>query len=204
MDLRLLLPPGWVSLPVADEDSCRRVVGELVADAAGDDGQGARLRRELRLMLTDSVRGARDGGAALLAISGPAGGLISGSLLLTFLPRGVTFQGDEPWLADEGGRVDVGQVDIGRVVRRIGRREVALDPADPELRLPNLVVDYWVTGPSGRLAHLAMSSPLIEHEEPMVELFDAVVETARWVAPGQRPTHEAAAEGTPVRAPSEG
>ncbi len=46
--------------------------------------------------------------------------------------------------------------------------------------MPTLVIDYWLTAPDGDLIHLAASTPLVDHRDAMVGLFDAVLESARW------------------------
>jgi hypothetical protein len=177
MRLRLVLPPGWASIPLEDAAERRRAVDAVVARAGLDDGEGARLRRDLRQRVRTSADSAAASGASslMLSVGGPAP--IPASILVTFLPRGLNLEENQPWLTEEGSRVDTATMPAGRVVRRIGRRDVDMDE---EISLPTLVVDYWLTAPDGRLVHVAMSSPLVEHEKAMVDLFDAVVEGASW------------------------
>lgn len=176
MRLRLVLPPGWASIPLEEASARRRAIDTVVARAGLDDREGARLRRDLRQRLQDSADTAATSGASTLMMSlgGPAP--IPASILVTFLPRGLDLDRGQPWLTD-GGRVDAATVPAGPVVRRIGRRDVEMDE---EISLPTLVVDYWLTAPDERLVHVAASTPLVEHEMAMVDLFDAILESGSW------------------------
>lgn len=176
MRLQLLLPPGWVSIPLEDVGARRRAVDDVVARSHLDDGQGARLRRNLRQQLQESADSAGACGASTLMLSVQGSPPVPASILITFLPRRVTIDDSLLWLA-QGGRVDTATVRAGSVVRRIGRRDVTMSE---DVTLPSLVVDYWLTAPDARLAHVAMSTPLVEHAEAMTGLFDAIIESASW------------------------
>lgn len=103
---------------------------------------------------------------------------IPASLVVTFHDRLPVLESDAPWLTEPGARVDTATVGSGHVVRRVRYSATTLE--DEEICA--LVVDYWISRPSGGVAHLAMSTPLLTHEEAMVRLFDAIVETRGWVA----------------------
>ena len=178
MTLRLVLPDGWVSIPLEDPAARAQAVDAVVARARFDDGDGARLRRELRDHLVGAAADAAGAGAASMVLStGDGRGVsIPASIIATFLPFADRPDVEEPWLAESGGRLDTATVAAGPVVRRVSQRSAPMEGVE----IPTLVVDYWLTAPDWGLAHLAMSTPLVAHEEAMVGLFDAIVESASW------------------------
>jgi hypothetical protein len=89
----------------------------------------------------------------------------------------------------------VGSLRPGRVVRRCRVRDqsgtvahlvAAADRAadrEPGPALAALHVDYWAQRPGDGLVQLAFSSPLVALREPLVELFDTVVDSLTWRGP---------------------
>lgn len=178
--LSVVLPPGWSIIPLGDAGERRRAVDLLVGRLGLDDGQGAVVRRQLRDRLLATAADAARAGSVTYALSsgGPGGVPIPASLVVTPIRGAAAPELDEPWLALGGGRLDTASVPAGPVVRRVARQEARVDDdADP---LPVVKVDYWISAQSGALVHLAASTPLVDHEEAMVGLFDAIVESARW------------------------
>lgn len=180
MRLQLVLPPGWFGLPLTDPAGCDRIIDRTVRALSLDDGEGARLRRELRADLERQARSARDTGATLLALSGPRSAPLSGSLLVT--PLRPTVDLDDPRFADDlDGESETFTVPVGRVTRVVGRRQAPAGRRSDDGELPTLGIDYWVAGPDKRhQAQVACSTPLFEHAEAMTQLFDAVICSARW------------------------
>lgn len=174
MRLRLVLPPAWIGLPLHDPASCERAVDRAVRSLPLDDGQGARMRRELRDDLLRQVSRARDGGATYLALSGPRSAPLSGSILVTPLRRPVD-PGSAAWEEAVGSGAETFRLAVGQVWRTSRLRDPA--PGRPDA-LPTLAVEYWVTSTAARQLHVACSTPLVAHEEAMVQLFDAVLESA--------------------------
>lgn len=175
MRLRFVLPPGWVGLPLHDAPACEREVQRVVKALPLDDGSGARMRRELRDDLQRQCDRARGQGATYLAIAGPRSAPLSGSLLVTPLQHRVPE--DSPvWDEVVGADVDRFTLPVGRVARTVAKRQPAAGERSDDP--PTLAVDYWITLDDGRLAHVACSTPLAEHEEAMVQLFDAVLGSA--------------------------
>ncbi len=175
MRLRFVLPPAWVGFPLHDTATCEREVQRAVRALPLDDGAGARMRRELRDDLLRQCDRAREKGATYLAIAGPRSAPLSGSLLVTPLRR--TVPEDSPaWEEVVGADVDRFTLRVGRVARTVRKRHPA--PGERPEDLITLAVDYWVTTAEDRTILVACSTPLVEHEEAMVQLFDAVMASA--------------------------
>lgn len=179
--LGIVLPPGWTLIPLEDADARGRAVRRLVSRAGLDDGQGAVLRRELHGQLSSAADRAFRSGASTLAIctTGPGGVPLPASLVVTFIPGGTLPSEQDAWLQEAGGRLDTAVIPAGRVVRRAGRVTSVADGEPAEVT--TVVVDYWLTrGDAAGVVHLAASTPLVDREDAMVGLFDAVIESARW------------------------
>ena len=175
MRLRFVLPSAWVGFPLHDPDACEREVQRAVRALPLDDGPGARMRRELRDDLLRQCERARLQGATYLAIAGPRSAPLSGSLLVT--PTQHRVAEDSPvWDELVGADADRVTLPVGRVARTVRDRRPA--PGERDDDLPTLAIDYWVTTDDGRLVHVACSTPLVEHREAMVQLFDAVMGSA--------------------------
>lgn len=175
MRLRFVLPPGWVGFPLGDPAGCEREVGRVVKALPLDDGTGARLRRELRDDLLHQCTRARDGGASYLAVAGPRSAPLSGSLLVTPLRRTLP-AGSPEWDDVVGADARTFRLAVGQVTRAVRHRPADKTGAGDDL--PTLAVDYWVTTAEGRQLQVACSTPLVAHEEAMVQLFDAVIGSA--------------------------
>lgn len=175
-ELRYVLPPGWAVIPLERSGETARAIEAIVSGLALDDGQGAQLRRQIKAQLTSAAAdAARAGGTTLaLSVNGMGGVPIPASLVVTYLPAVSTPDAAEPWLA--GDDVDTATLPAGHVVRRVRHSSADVDGTD----IPALVVDYWVARPGGGVAHLAASTPLVEHADAMTELFDAILQTAEW------------------------
>lgn len=175
MRLRFVLPPGWVGLPLHDLAACEREVQRAVRTLPLDDGQGARMRRELRDDLVTQCDRARASGATYLAIAGPRSAPLSGSLLVTPTPHRLA-EDSPAWDDVVGVDADRSTLPVGRVARTVRTRQPA--PGERSDDVASLAVDYWVTLDGGHLVHVACSTPLVAHEEAMVQLFDAVMGSA--------------------------
>ncbi|GAA1476793.1 hypothetical protein GCM10009623_12390 [Nocardioides aestuarii] len=175
MRLRFVLPPGWVGFPLHDAPACEREVQRAVRALPLDDGQGARMRRELRDDLLAQCDRARDSGATYLAIAGPRSAPLSGSLVVT--PTRHRVAEDSPaWDEVVGVDADRFTLPVGRVARTVRTRQPAVGERSDDLA--SLAVDYWVIVDGDRLVHVACSTPLVEHDEAMTQLFDAVMGSA--------------------------
>ncbi|MBF4161470.1 hypothetical protein [Nocardioides acrostichi] len=175
MRLQMVLPPGWETFHVDDLEGCQRRIARIASALPLDDGQGARLRRELRSDLFTQVEQARTNGATLLSISGPSSPFVSGSLMVMPLDDAGQ-ESTDAWARGTGGAVEHFTTDLGRVTRVVHGRLERLD----ETELPSLAVDYLVQTTHGHDCLVACSSPLVAHAEAMTSLFDTIVENASW------------------------
>jgi hypothetical protein len=162
-------------IPLADSKRSEVEIRRLTQGEGLDDGQGAELRRQMQERLRASVDKARGGEASVLAVSTTLDGVpIPASLVITFLngPADVPAL-DDPWLHEDGAEVLATAVPAGSVVRRTGRTV--------EEDVENVVVNYWLSAEQGHVL-LTFSTPLVLLEAPLSEMFDAIVESAWWVA----------------------
>ncbi len=203
--IRLVLPPGWVNLPLHDEAARGRVICAMVDSLALDDGPGAQLRRELRRELTASADDAAAGGAVLFALStsGPGGVPLPASLVVSALDIDDEQLLGTWWAAAAGGGAagDARADDVAgdgddagaapteadgaqatdQALLPIGRvvRRVLREPETPTSPA-SVRAEYWVTPAEDTGAyHVVMSTPLVSHGDAMLGMFDAIVSTAR-------------------------
>jgi hypothetical protein len=174
----VVLPPGWVHLPLHDAHARVRVLDALVRSTKLDDGAGAQLRRELRTELGGAADDAAAAGAiifALCATAGPGGVPLPASLVVTPLDVDENFEIPAQTGAGAGDSSDddQGRLPIGRAVRRVAHQR-------PAEGLPSFRAEYWVTPDEDCGGyHVVLSTPLVSHADAMLELFDAVLTTAR-------------------------
>jgi len=200
----LVLPPGWVQIPL-DEDAAptvRRLLDRAFADVPPDvpPDTVASLRRRLEGRLTATLVAARrTGGTGLYLPTERMGGvLVPASFVVGEVePRIGDGHGDPGELvprvltgmlaADEGARAV--EVDGAPAVRT--ESTAAAEP-DGEAVLPaaSRRVDYVVAVPGQPGRWLSVSCTVLEAADDehdlaglLVELFDAVMTTFRWAAP---------------------
>ena len=190
-DFRVLIPPGWVRLPLDAQAPLR--VKNLVTGRIG--AVPVAKRAELRSALTREVTAvlttaARQGGIdVLLSLDSVAGRPVPASGLITHLEG----RGD-------GDPLDalMGMLGASERVRELGVVEVAGGPAVRRLtsrreRLPDTdddpggvltvtQVDYFVPLPGANgLLVLTFSTPIEQLAPPLVQLFDVISGSLRWV-----------------------
>lgn len=192
-DFTMLLPPGWARIPLDGRTPLR--VKQLVAQRLSEAPAEVReaLRSSLTRELTDTLAtAARHGGLdVFLSIDPVAGMPVPASALVTHLqPDG----GDpvagllERFAAGTGG-LDVAELDVVEVaaapaVRRLATRRERVAPVGdlPGGVLTATQLDYAVPvpGSSGVLV-LTFSTPIEQLGPPLVQLFDVMATSLRWV-----------------------
>ncbi|SOD92953.1 hypothetical protein SAMN06272739_0091 [Blastococcus haudaquaticus] len=193
-DFTLLLPPGWARIPLDGRVPLRvkNLVTERVADVPVEQRETLRaaLTRELTAVLESA---ARQGGLdVLLSVAPVAGQPVPASGLVTHLAG----QGNGDALDSLVGTLAAGSGTSS--VREIGVVEVAAGPAvrrlttrrervDGQGDLPGGVltvtqVDYFVPLPGTRdLLVLTFTTPIEQLAPPLVQLFDVMGGSLRWV-----------------------
>lgn len=201
-DFQLLLPPGWVRVPIDDRVAERvvTVASILTRDVPPDHRETA--RRALVHVLQLAVADAENAGGTDLVLSvGSVGGIaLAASCVVTFLPRHTPeLEALVDELRDSGGDVSIVTVASSTAVRRRTRSELEHDPAvvaevagdmgvgrPPDAPPPVTVTDqvtYFVPVPGGDdLLVFTFGTTQPELGEALVTLFDAIMSTMRWVA----------------------
>lgn len=198
-DYHLVLPPGWVRIPLDDRAAERVVL--LAAQQAAEAPTGTRegVRTRLVRLMQQAVREAQDsGGTDVLMSVGSVGRVpVSASCLVSFLPaEGVGLGQLEAQLREKGGSVEVVVVSGAPALRRSSQRELPYDEGQavtlatgtglPLEQLSDPVaheVAYLVPLPGSRdLLAFTFTTAQRQLAEALVELFDAVMSTMRWVA----------------------
>ena len=181
---RVLLPPGWTTLPTereAGREAVRRLLDRMVQGRPRDEL--APLRIELDRTMRRQLAEARNQGATHLhALTEPVRGLpVSASLVTTTVRTGDPEEIASAVSAVLGaaeGVVDHGNVDIGPMgaLRRVRRVSRAVDPApDKEQQLTH--VDYVVPVDTECVLVLAFTTSTEPIWRDLVALFDAIATT---------------------------
>lgn len=188
LDLDFVLPGSWWSLDLhGSNEAVSKRIYDLVEKAIGNRDDCARLRHETRQLLTDVAERGRTAGAtqvylgrslvgsiplaATLAISRPgvslpdvAPGADRAAALLRLVP------GEEPSVLEHPRCAVV----------RSAKRACPEDVAESTNELSRLMVNYWIQPPDvNDLVVFTFTTPMIQLEEELVFLFDAIVTTVR-------------------------
>ena len=173
MDFTVLLPPGWVRIPLDGREIARAVA---LADAKAGEAPGPRrhaARQQLRALMRHALSQARQaaGTDILLSLAEHDGLPLTASCLVSYVEYGAPVPLDK--LADElaRGEGDVSPAGIGGLPAvRHRYQEDPMTRVDYHLRVP---------GRAG-LMTLAFATPLEPLADPMTLLFDAIAESLRW------------------------
>jgi hypothetical protein len=181
-DFTLLMPPGWVRLPLDGREHERVVtlVNAKVQDLPPDLREG--LRRTLTKEMLDALAGARQAGGVDVFLSIAAVGEvpIAASCLVTFLDaRGsVPLEGLVTEFVAAAQQVAVISIAGAPAVRR----QSVQDQESGDTVLRTTMVDFFVPVPeSTGLLVLSFATALEPLAEALVQLFDAMAESLRWV-----------------------
>jgi hypothetical protein len=194
-DYRLLLPEGWFRVRIEPELRERSVDALINRQFEGVDN-APHLKRQLReSLLAQAAAAFRGGGIELYLSLQQAGAFtIPASLLVTFLPQPPgenqsTVQDIAARLsADDELEVSVVELSSGPAVRTRRSTGQPDRPAPPGIpgstdeALPSVTLDYQLPVPrAGASLLLTFSTPLVQIEDAMVQLFDAVAASLVWV-----------------------
>lgn len=174
-DFILLLPPGWARIPLDGREGAR--AKELATAKVSDlpEPQRSAAREQLLHLLKKALRQARQAGGIDVLISLVEWNTvpIAASCLVSYIDEGEPVPMD--MLANDlaAGGGDARLVTIaGRPAVRHRHMDIPVTRLDYMMRLP---------GKTGLLT-FAFSTPLEPLADALVVLFDAIMETLRWVA----------------------
>ncbi|MFC5928129.1 hypothetical protein D6T64_10500 [Cryobacterium melibiosiphilum] len=203
--LQLRFPGTWWQIPLADPVAARESARALIVQAVGRADQHAQLRAELRRSLDLAMTEARSIDARRFAIAReivpdiPIPAFLSivdstteltaaastepGVVLDLFLaglahaaPATAATPAPDAAPAGPAERFAVGP---SQVARRVRYRTVPADGEAPQIT--NLIVEFWMTVPGQkRVVLLVFTSPAAELVQPLLNLFGAIVASARW------------------------
>ena len=194
LDFTMLLPPGWVRIPLDGKAPLR--VKQLVAERLGAAPAEHRevLRSGLTRELTAAVEtaGRRGGIDVFLSVDPVAGQPVPASGLVTHAQgpggadaldsvMGTLVAGGDGVTVRELGVVEVAG---GPAVRRLSTRSerVAAEAGLPGGVLHVTQIDHFVPLPGGNgLLVLTFSTPIEALGPPLVRLFDVMASSMRWV-----------------------
>jgi hypothetical protein len=174
-DFILLLPPGWVRIPLDGREGARAKA--LAAAKVSDlpEPQRSTAREQLLQTIKKGLRQARLAGGVdvLMSLAEWNTVPIAASCLVSYVDEGVPVPMD--MLANDL----VANGGDARLVTIAGRPAVRHRHMD----IPVTRLDYMMTlpGKSGVLT-FAFSTPLEPLADALVVLFDAIMETLRWAA----------------------
>lgn len=198
---RFVLPGRWGRINLTSEATTIRSVRKVVEAATGRRDDLASTRAELRARFQKAAAIAREGGATDFYVAFQLTTTIQlPAWVSVFTPevdstdfaalgldelRQFIDTGTKEWGGEAGDAATTTTVDSDRLhaVRHSWRRRVEVEEGEVTKDFTFVEADYWIaaTNPN-RIALLTFSTALAEHEESMLELFDAIVTTLRWPA----------------------
>jgi hypothetical protein len=173
-DFTVLLPPGWVRLPLDGTETAQAAAIAAGRTAQLPQPEREQVRQGLLQLIRTALREARAVGGidVLLSLAERQGIPLPASCLVSYLDQDgqrVPLDRLRDELAREGGDVSATEIARGPAVRR-------RHAEDQVTRL-----DYFlpVPGRTGLLT-LAFATPVEPLADPLVMLFDAIAESLRW------------------------
>lgn len=184
-DWRVLLPPGWISLPT-EQDAAAKAISRLIDSALKGKPRDELIDMRIQLdraLREQARRAAKAGAAHLHALIRPVHGLPVSASLLTSQVR--SRDPDElaavlsTMLGEATGVVESGYTDLGDLgaLRRVRRALTAIDPSDPSTEHMATFVDYIVAIDDTRVLVMAFSTGTEPIHEELIVLFDAIAAT---------------------------
>lgn len=175
-DFTVLLPPGWIRLPLDGTETARAVAIAAARTAELPQPEREQVRQRLLVLLRSALREARAAGGidVLMSLAERQGIPLPASCLVSYLDQDgqrVPLDRLRDELARQGGDVSPAEIARGPAVRRRHAEE----------KMTRL--DYFlpVPGRTGLLT-LAFATPVEPLADPLVLLFDAIAGSLRWRA----------------------
>jgi hypothetical protein len=174
-DFVLLLPPGWIRIPIDGREGARATALATAKVSDLPEPQRSAAREKLARMIKTGLREARQGGGidVLMSLAEAQGVPIAASCLVSYVDEGgapVPLDLLAEDLSTDGGDA--------RLVKIAGRSAVRYRHVDP----PITRLDYMMTLPGKPgLLTFAYSTQVEPLADALVGLFDAMMESLRWV-----------------------
>jgi hypothetical protein len=174
-DFVLLLPPGWIRIPIDGREGARATALATAKVSDLPEPQRSAAREKLARMIKSGLREAKQGGGidVLMSLAEAQGVPIAASCLVSYVDEGgapVPLDLLAEDLSTDGG--DARLVKIG------GRSAVRYRHLEPPLTR----LDYMMTLPGKPgLLTFAYSTQVEPLADALVGLFDAMMESLRWV-----------------------
>jgi hypothetical protein len=173
-DFAMMLPPGWVRIPIDGREGARATALATAKVSSLPEPQRSAVRERLVRLIKAGLRQAKQAGGVdvLMSLTEWDGTPIAASCLVSYVNQGTPVPLD--MLADDLA-AQGGNASLVEIAGRPAVRHLHSDP--PITRL-----DYMMAmrGKPGLLT-FAFSTPMEPLAEPLVVLFDAMMETLRWV-----------------------
>ena len=204
-EFTFMLPGNWWRVSLTDEESRQADIRSIARDAFGKADNVARLRADLRAELLRATELAVDGDADSMYFAREViqGVPLPVSLVVTYTADYAGISPIQPernleTLVNSVDRIDDDSHDeadddyvLGEsaVVRRIRFQEPKeIDDSEIAGRAPSLSVNYWITVPKrNRVLVMAFQTAFTELKEPLLDLYNAIVESIRWNVPDREP-----------------
>jgi hypothetical protein len=174
-DFVLTLPPGWVRIQIDGREGARANALATAKVSSLPEPQRSAVRERLVQLIKSGLRQAKQAGGidVLMSLTEWDGVPIAASCLVSYVD-----QGGAPVPLDmlvEDLSAEGGNASLVEIAGRPAVRHLHVDP-------PITMLDYMMTmrGLPGLLT-FAFSTPMEPLAEPLVVLFDAMMETLRWV-----------------------
>jgi hypothetical protein len=174
-DFVLLLPPGWIRIPIDGREGARATALATAKVSDLPEPQRSAAREKLARIIKTGLREARQGGGidVLMSVTEVQGVPIAASCLVSYVDEGgvpVPLDLLAEDLSTDGGDA--------RLVTIAGRSAVRYRHVEPPLTR----LDYMMTlpGKTGLLT-FAYSTQVEMLADALVGLFDAMMESLRWV-----------------------
>ena len=181
----IVLPGAWLTLPLDDPPTLERQIASVVRRRIGRDDRLARLRRDAKEQLRTMAAQAAAAGAFRVALS------------MEILP-GVPFPaamvfdycGWPPVAQPKNGggaELHLGLSFPDAQILPLGsgltaRRAIASTLQAGTETVNDVKIQYWVCTPDpDRLLHVTVDAPMASDTELYTELFDAIVDSVRWM-----------------------
>lgn len=182
-DFRVLMPPGWVRIPISGDSTARVVALATERARLAPPEMRESMRTALVSSLSRAVSEARQAGGIdlLLSVDAVEGIPTPASCLVSYVPADGMMPDSASLLEQLSGpatTVTVVELDLGTAVRRQSLRWT--EEAGVAVTVTEL--DIWVPMPvRGGYLVFAFSTPSLELAPALVGLFDAMAGSLRWV-----------------------